>query len=91
MEDAEVTVNDEFVDKVDPDPGLGSLIRISWYYVGFVVGIGIFEELEDDVRVVKRFALISESGDQSFRIEGCSSAGEETGASRWREMDSVIR
>ena len=74
MEDAEVTVNDEFIDEVDPDPRLGSLIWVSWYHVGFILGISIFEELEDDVRVVKRFPLISESGDQSFRIKGCLSA-----------------
>ena len=74
MEDAEVTWDDELVDEIDPDPCLSSLIGIGWYHVGFVLGIGIFEELEDDVRVVKRFPSISECGDQSFWIEGCASA-----------------
>jgi len=55
--------------------------------VGFVLGISIFEELEDDVRVVKRFPLISESGDQSFRIKG-----QQLGALvEWVGLDVFVR
>jgi len=62
VEDAEVARDDELVDEIDPDPGLSGLIGISWYQVGFVLGVSIFEELEDNVRVVKRPALMGESG-----------------------------
>ena len=62
VEDAEVARDDELVDEIDPDPSLGGLIGIGWYQVGFVLGVSIFEELEDDVRVVKRPALMGESG-----------------------------
>jgi len=62
VEDAEVARDDELVDEIDPDPGLSGLIGISWYQVGFVLGVSIFEELEDDVRVVKGSALVGESG-----------------------------
>ena len=62
VEDAEVAGDDELVDEIDPDPGLSGLIGISWYQVGFVLGVSIFEELEDNVRVVERSALVGESG-----------------------------
>ena len=62
VEDAEVARDDELVDEIDPDPGLSGLIGIGWYQVGFVLGVSIFEEFEDDVRVVKRPALMGESG-----------------------------
>jgi len=63
VEDTEVTRDDELVDEIDPDPRLGGLIGVGWYQVGCILGIGIFEELEDDVRVVKGSALMGESGD----------------------------
>ena len=37
-----------------------------------MLGISVFEKLEDDVRVVNRFSLIRESGDQAFGIESCA-------------------
>jgi len=69
VEDAEVTGHDILVDKIDPDPGLSGLVGIGGYQAGFVLGVSIFEELKDDVRVVKRFPLIRDGGDQSFGIE----------------------
>ena len=69
MEEAEVTRHDKFVDKIDPDPGLSGLVGISGYHVGFVLRVSIFEELEDDVRVVKGSPLMCEGRDQSFGIE----------------------
>lgn len=70
MEEAEVARDDELVDEVDPNPGLSGEVRVGRYDVRLVLRVSIFEELEDDVRVVEGSALVSESGDQSFRIEG---------------------
>ena len=69
MENAEVSWYDVFVDEIDPDPGLSGFVGISRPQTGLVLGIEIFKELEDDMRVVKGFTLIRESGDQSFGIE----------------------
>ena len=63
VEEAEVAGDDVFVDKIDPDPGLSGQVWISGPQAGFVLGESIFEELEDDVRIVKWFALVCESGD----------------------------
>ena len=63
VEDTEVARDDELVDEIGPDPGLSGLIGVGWYQVGFVLGISIFEELEDDVRVVKGSALMGDNGD----------------------------
>ena len=63
VEDAEVARHDVLVDDIDPDPGLSGLVGIGGYQAGLVLGVSIFEELEDDVRVVKRFPLIRECGD----------------------------
>ena len=62
MEEAEVARHDELVDEIDPDPGLGGEVRVHGYQMGFVLRISGLEELEDDVRVVKRSSLIRESG-----------------------------
>lgn len=62
VEDTEVSRDDELVDEIDPDPRLSGLIGVSWYQVGLVLRVSILEELEDDVRVVKRSSLIRESG-----------------------------
>jgi len=70
VEDAEVAGHDVLVDEIDPDPGLSSLVGISWYQAGLVLRVSIFEEFEDDLRIVKRFPLICESGNQPFGIEG---------------------
>lgn len=71
VEEAEVARYDELVDEIDPDPGLSGEIGVGRYHMGFVLGVGIFEELEDDMRVVKRSSLMGESGDQSFGVESC--------------------
>lgn len=63
VEDTEVARDDELVNKIDPDSSLSGIVGISWYQVGFVSGVSIFEELEDDVRVVKRSPLMREDGD----------------------------
>jgi len=69
VEDAEVARDDVFVDDIDPDPGLSGIVGICGPQAGLVLGVSIFEELEDNARVVQGFSLISESGDQSFGIE----------------------
>lgn len=69
MENAEVSRYDVLVNEIDPDPGLSGFVGISWSQAGLVLGIEVFKELEDDMRVVKGFTLIRESGDQSFGIE----------------------
>ena len=69
VEHAEVAGYYELVDKIYPDPGLSSLIGVCRSQVGFAIGVSIFEELEDNVRVVERSSLVRESGDQSFGIE----------------------
>ena len=63
VEEAEVARYDELVDEVDPDPGLSGDVRIGGYQAGLVLRVGSFEELEDDVRVVKRPSLVREGGD----------------------------
>lgn len=63
VEEAEVTRDDELVDEIDPDPCLSGLIRINGYQVGLILGVSSFEELEDDMRVVKGSPLMGESGD----------------------------
>jgi hypothetical protein len=70
MEDAEVSRDDVLVDDIDPDPGLSGIVGICWSQLRLVLGVSVFKELEDNVRVVKGFSLISESGNQSFGIEG---------------------
>lgn len=62
VEQAEVARHNVFVNEIDPDPGLGGLVGISGPQ-GVVLGVSIFEELEDDLRIVKWFALICDSGD----------------------------
>jgi len=69
VEKAEVTRDDELVDEVTPDPGLSGLVWIGWSQMGFVPGINVFEELENNVGVVKGFSLIGESGNETFGIE----------------------
>lgn len=69
MEDAEIAWDDELVDEIDPDPGLCGLVGIGRSQVGLVFGIGIFEEFENDVRVVKGLGLIGECRDQTLWIE----------------------
>jgi len=69
VEEAEVARYDELVDEIDPDPGLSGEIGVGRYHMGFVLGVGIFEELEDDMGVVKRSSLMGESRDQSFGVE----------------------
>ena len=69
MEEPEVARDDEFVDKVDPDPGLSGKVGVGRYHTGFVLRIGVFKELEDDMRVVKGFPLIRDGGDESSGVE----------------------
>ena len=69
VEDAEVARDDVLVDDIDPDPGLSSAVGICGSQAGLVLGVSIFEELEDNARVVEGLPLIGESGDQSFGIE----------------------
>ena len=69
MEEAEVAGDDEFVDKVDPDPGLSGKVRVGRYHAGFVLRVSVFKELEDDMRVVKGFTLIGDCGDETSGVE----------------------
>jgi len=69
VEDTEVARDDVLVDDIDPDPGLSGVVGICGPQAGLVLGVSIFEELEDNARVVQGFSLISESGDQTFGIE----------------------
>ena len=62
VEEAKITRDDELVDEITPDPGLSGLIWIDWSQMGFIARINVFEEFENDVRVVKGFTLIGESG-----------------------------
>lgn len=78
---AEVARHDELVDEITPDSGLSGLVWIGRPQMGFVLGVNIFEEFEDNVGVVKRFALICESGDESFGVEGYVSMVQDIG--RW--------
>ena len=73
VEEAEVARDDEFVDEIDPDPGLGGEVGVGRYYAGCVLWVSVFKELEDDMRVVKGFPLIGDCGDQSSGVEGCMS------------------
>ena len=73
VEEAEVARDDEFVDIVDPDPGLSGEVGVGRYHAGFVLRISVFKELEDDMRIVKRFSLIRDGGDQSSGVESCRS------------------
>ena len=82
MEEPKVPRDDEFVDKVDPDPGLSGEVGVGRYHAGFVLGISIFEELEDDVRVVKGFPLIRDGGDESSGVESCISIVRRAGGGR---------
>jgi len=68
VEEAKVARDDEFVDKVDPDPGLSCEVGVGRYHAGFSLRVSIFKELEDDMRVVKGSPLMRESGDQSSGI-----------------------
>lgn len=79
VEETEVTRDDELVDEITPDPGLSGLVRVGWSQMGFVAGVDVFEEFENDVRVVKGFALVGESGDQTLGIESCGDAGRRLG------------
>lgn len=63
VEEAEVAWHDKLVDKVDPDPCLSSLVGVGWHQAGFVLGVSIFKELEDDLRVVQGSALMRDGGD----------------------------
>lgn len=81
VEEAEVAGDDEFVDKVDPDPGLSGKVGVGRYHPGFVLRVSVFKELEDDMRVVKGSALICDGGDETSGVESCISvSGEQEGA-----------
>lgn len=71
VKEAEVARHDELVDEIAPDPGLSGLVWIGRSQMGLILGVNIFEEFENDVGVVKGSASISESGDETFGIEGC--------------------
>ena len=73
VEEAEVARDDELVDEVDPDPGLGSDVRIGGYQVGLLLGISVLEELEDDMGVVEGPPLVREGRDETFGIESYTS------------------
>ena len=73
MEETEVARDDEFVDKIDPDPGLSGKVGVGRYHAGFILRVSVFKELEDDMRVVKGFPLIRDGGDKSSGVESCSS------------------
>ena len=73
VEEAEVARDDELVDEVDPDPGLGSDVRIGGYQVGLLLGISVLEELEDDMGVVEGPPLVREGRDKTFGIESYTS------------------
>ena len=75
VEKAEVARDDELVDEITPDPALSGLVWIGWSQMGFVLGIGVFEEFEDNMGVMKGFSLVCEGGDESFGIESYRGEG----------------
>ena len=74
VKEAEVAGHDELVDEVDPDPGLSGIVRVHGYHTGCELRISIFEELEDDVRIVNGSPVVGDGGDETSGIESCRRA-----------------
>jgi hypothetical protein len=61
--------DDGFGDEIDPDARVGAVVWVRGEYVGLILRERVFEELDEDERLVERLAPILNGGYETLRID----------------------